>query len=330
MNKKELINSFEQFNNKKILIIGDVMIDAYMWGNVERISPEAPVPIVSITNREKRLGGAANVGLNVRALGAEAILCAVIGNDDNGNIFKQLLKKRNLTSKGILVDKNRDTTIKTRIICDNQHLLRVDEEICEPLTSNLENKFIEHLSNLISTDNIDAIIFEDYDKGNITPKIIEHIVAIANNKNIPTLVDPKKRNFNFYKNVSLFKPNFKEITEGLKIDIDKNNIQSIHKAAQKLQTKMNIKTVLITLSELGIFISDDGSYYNAPAQIRTIADVSGAGDTVISVASLCLASNFSAKQIAQFSNIAGGIVCEKVGVVPIDKKQLLNECLNIF
>ena len=135
-----------QFNNKKILIIGDVMIDAYMWGSVDRISPEAPVPIASITNREKRLGGAANVGLNVRALGAEAILCAVIGDDDNGNVFKQLLKKRNLTSKGILVDKNRDTTIKTRIICDNQHLLRVDEEICEPLTSNLENKFIEHLS----------------------------------------------------------------------------------------------------------------------------------------------------------------------------------------
>ncbi|RLD59443.1 MAG: D-glycero-beta-D-manno-heptose-7-phosphate kinase [Bacteroidetes bacterium] len=306
------------------------MIDAYMWGSVDRISPEAPVPIASITNREKRLGGAANVGLNVRALGAEAILCAVIGDDDNGNVFKQLLKKRNLTSKGILVDKNRDTTIKTRIICDNQHLLRVDEEICEPLTSNLENKFIEHLSNLISTDKIDAIIFEDYDKGNITPKIIEHIVAIANNKNIPTLVDPKKRNFNFYKNVSLFKPNFKEITEGLKIDIDKNNIQSIHKAAQKLQTKMNIKTVLITLSELGVFICENGSYFNAPAQVRTIADVSGAGDTVVSVASLCLASKFDAKHIAQFSNIAGGLVCEKVGVVPIDKEQLLNECLKLF
>ncbi|MCK5822872.1 MAG: hypothetical protein KAG95_02650 [Bacteroidales bacterium] len=330
MNKEKLINAFEQFNNKKILIVGDVMIDAYMWGSVDRISPEAPVPIASITNREKRLGGAANVGLNVRALGAEAILCSVIGDDDNGKIFKQLLKKRNLTSKGILVDKDRDTTIKTRIICDNQHMLRVDEEICEPLTSNLENKFIEQLSNLILTDKIDAIIFEDYDKGNITPKIIETIVSLANKKNIPTLVDPKKRNFSSYNNVSLFKPNFKEITEGLKIDIDKNNIQSIHKAAQRLQTKMNIKTVLITLSELGIFICEDGSYFNAPAQIRTIADVSGAGDTVISVASLCLASNFEAKHIAQFSNIAGGLVCEKIGVVPIDKEQLLNECLNLF
>ncbi len=330
MNKEKLKHSFEQFNNKKILIIGDVMIDAYMWGNVERISPEAPVPIVSIANREKRLGGAANVALNVRALGAEAILCAVIGDDDNGKIFQQLLKKRNLTSKGILVNKERNTTIKTRIICDNQHLLRVDEEICEPLSLTLENKFIEHLSKLISNDKIDALIFEDYDKGNITHRIIEHVVSLTNKKNIPTLVDPKKHNFNFYKNVSLFKPNFKETTEGLKIDIDKNNIESIHKAAQTLQTKMNIKTVLITLSELGIFICEDGSYYNAPAQIRDIVDVSGAGDTVISVASLCMASNFDAKNIAQISNIAGGIVCEKIGVVPIDKEQLLNECLSLF
>ncbi|MBE9468061.1 MAG: D-glycero-beta-D-manno-heptose-7-phosphate kinase [Bacteroidetes bacterium] len=306
------------------------MIDAYMWGRADRISPEAPVPIALITNREKRLGGAANVGLNVRALGAEAILCAVIGDDENGKVFKQLLKKRKLTSKGILVDKNRDTTIKTRIICDNQHLLRVDEEICEPLTSELENKFIEHLKNLILDNQIDAIIFEDYDKGNITPKIIENIVSLANKKNIPTLVDPKKRNFNSYNNVSLFKPNFKEITEGLKIDIDKNNIQSIHNAAQILQTKMNINTVLITLSELGIFICENDSYFNAPAQVRTIADVSGAGDTVISVASLCLALKFEAKYIAQFSNIAGGLVCEKIGVVPIDKQQLLNECLNVF
>lgn len=330
MTEKELSNIFSDFNSKNILIIGDVMLDSYMWGKVNRISPEAPVPIVSITKRENRLGGAANVALNVRALGANAILAAVVGDDERGKQFFELLEKRELSNKGIVKSKNRPTTVKHRVISDGQHLLRVDEETDQPLIDEIEEEFIHNTLILIQNKNIDAIIFEDYDKGVITPNVIKHVVNLANAKGIPTLVDPKKRNFNDYRNVTLFKPNFKELVEGLKLDIRKNDFDSIQEAAEHLQEEMRVKNVLITLSELGVFISNNGNYAQIPAQIRDISDVSGAGDTVISVATLCMSCNMEPEKIAAISNIAGGLVCEKVGVVPIDKEKLLEESIKFF
>lgn len=324
---KSIFDSFNQFN---ILIIGDVMIDSYMWGKVNRISPEAPVPIIMSSKQENRLGGAANVALNVQALGANPILCSVIGKDSKSQTFHNLLKERKLTSEGILEDENRKTTVKTRIISDNHHLLRVDEEIDTELEKEIETKFITKILTLLSDKQVNAIIFEDYDKGSITPEIIKSVVDFANKSNIPTLVDPKKRNFSEYKNVTLFKPNFKELIEGSKIDIKKGDFEGIFEASQKLHSELSAKYLLITLSELGVFISHDNSFQTIPAEIRDIADVSGAGDTLIGTASLCLAAGLGSDLIAGISNLAGGLVCEKIGVVPINKNQLFKETIEKY
>jgi len=321
---------FSKFGQLQILIVGDVMIDAYMWGKVDRISPEAPVPVISVSHRENRLGGAANVALNIQSLGATPVMCAMIGDDAKGKVFQNLLVKRQMTGVGILTSTHRKTTVKTRVISGNQHLLRIDDESSKPLDTELEQQFIDHTLNLMDQFPFAAIIFEDYDKGNITPRVIEQVVAKANRLNIPTLVDPKKRNFMAYQGVTLFKPNFKEICEGLKTDIPKGDFAALHLAAEKLRGQLRAGLIMVTLSEMGVYITSGGSYFRVPAEIRDIADVSGAGDTVISVAACCLASGFEPRDIAAISNLAGGLVCEKVGVVPVDKAQLLAEAEVFF
>lgn len=326
----DLKTVFDSFSTRKIFVIGDVMIDSYMWGKTNRISPEAPVPVVSIVDKENRMGGAANVGINVKSLDAEIVLCAVIGNDSYGDLFRELLKKRGMSDIGIIQSPYRPTTVKTRIIASNQHLLRVDEEESRPLSAEIESKFIKHTLDLISSHKPNAIIIEDYDKGNITPTIISEIVSKANDFNIPVLVDPKKRNFDYFKDVTIFKPNFKELVDGLKIEISKDDTKNVLKAVGDLRKKLNAKFVMTTLSDAGVVISDGENYFSMPAQKREIADVSGAGDTVISVAAVCLASGLSAFECAAISNIAGGLVCEKVGVIPVEKTLLLDECINLY
>ena len=237
------------------------------------------------------------------------------------------MKKRGLKTDGIIKHNSRITTVKTRVISDNQHLLRIDEEIKNSISEDAEKDLINNIQKIINDQKIDSIIFQDYDKGVITKKVIESVVEMARAKDIPTLVDPKKRNFHNFKNVTLFKPNFKELVEGLKLEIKKSDIDGIHEASRILQREQNIKIVMTTLSELGVYISDNGSYHQIPAEIRDIADVSGAGDTVVSTASLCLAAGLEPKKIAWISNISGGLVCEKVGVVPIEKELLLKECI---
>jgi len=330
VNKIELEKTFESFSNFNVLIIGDVMVDAYVWGKVERISPEAPVPIVSCVNRENRLGGAANVALNIKSMGANPILCSVIGNDEKGKDFLNLLTEIQHEQSGIVTSDHRRTTVKTRFISDNQHLIRVDEEDTHELADEIELEFIEHIKSLMDKHTIHAVVFEDYDKGVITKKLIEDITNLANQKEIPILVDPKKRHYKDYKNVSLFKPNFKEFVEGSNLDLEKGNIEGLFAEAKKFQNEMGINKLLITLSELGVFISNENTYEHIPAVVREIADVSGAGDTVISVATLCLAAGMQAKEVAAISNLAGGIVCEIPVVVPIDKDQLLSESIKIF
>ncbi len=325
MEKEQIIEAFQSFSSMKILVIGDVMIDSYMWGKVDRISPEAPIPVVAVTKKENRLGGAGNVALNVQSMGAEPILCSVIGKDMGEDLFFEIMRINNLNSEGIFSVSKRKTTIKTRVISDGQHLLRVDEELTTSLDSETEELFISKILTIIENKPVNAIIFQDYDKGVITPYVIEKVTNIANQKGIPTTVDPKKRNFNSYKNVTLFKPNFKELLEGLKLEFEKNDTKSLLQAAGRLHETNNFQNILITLSENGVFISNKKEHHKIPAEIRDIADVSGAGDTVISVATLCLAAGFPIQQIARISNLAGGLVCEKVGVVSIDKKRLLQE-----
>lgn len=315
--------TFDSFDKLKIVVIGDVMIDSYMWGKVNRISPEAPIPIVSIQKKEERLGGAANVGLNIKSLGAEPILLSVIGDDIYGKIFFDLLQQSKISTKGIVVNSKRKTTIKTRVIGKNQHLLRVDEEDTSDISFDIENKLLEKLENIISEHKVDAIVFEDYNKGVLTKRMIQESIRIANESNIPTLVDPKQDNFFEYKDVTLFKPNFKEFIQGFKLDIEKDNYKTISNFANQYIKQNNIKSMLITLSENGILISYANKYSHFDALEIDIADVSGAGDTVISVAALCLASGLSFDKIAQISNIAGSLVCEKVGVVQVSKNQLL-------
>lgn len=327
------MTNLEIFRSKidglNIMVVGDVMIDAYLWGKVDRISPEAPVPIVAVNRRENRLGGAANVALNIQALGATPILCSVLGNDVKSHDFMELLKEQKMPTDGIITSNDRVTTVKSRIIGNNAQMLRIDQEITAPLSVTDEGLLVERVAKILNDREIDAIIFQDYDKGNITPKVIEEVSALAKARNIPTTVDPKKRNFLNFKNVTLFKPNFKELKEGLNIDIKDVTKEKLAEAATMLHESQNIGIVFITLSEKGAFIADfrkeEPETVLIPAHLRKISDVSGAGDTVISVATCCLAMGLPTECLVNFSNLAGGIVCESVGVVPIDRQRLFSE-----
>ncbi|MFT3740852.1 MAG: PfkB family carbohydrate kinase [Breznakibacter sp.] len=325
--RDQLIHIFESFAKKNILIVGDVMIDAYVWGEVTRISPEAPVPILSKATHEARLGGAGNVALNIRSLGATPILCTIIGDDEKAKLLDSLLTENGLSGHGIIKDSTRITTVKTRLISQTHHLLRVDEEDSTRISPQLENRLIGKVRQIVENEKIDAIVFEDYDKGVITPTVIEGIVNFAKTLNIPTLVDPKKRNFLAYKEVSFFKPNLKEFKEGLGIEFAKSDKTAIEKAAKSYLEQTGTQHIMVTMAEQGVFICGHNNHAFFPAQVRNIADVSGAGDTVISVSALCLASGLPIPLVAQIANMAGGMVCEKPGVVPIDKNHLLQECL---
>jgi len=316
---------FQSFNKLKVLIIGDVMIDSYLWGNVERISPEAPVPIVHVQKRELRLGGAANVALNVQSLGATPILSSVIGDDADGASFLTLLKNNKLSTEGIIKSSERITTIKHRVIAGSHHMLRIDQEIDSSISKPDAKKLIGKAKKLIAK--CDAVIFEDYDKGVLNKLVINEIIAFCNKIGVPTIVDPKKRNFLFYQKASLFKPNKKELKDGLKLDSALKGRKEIEKAAQELKNQLKADTILITLSEEGVFIDNGSEKHLIPAHIREISDVSGAGDTVISIAALCYALKLPSKLVAGLSNLGGGIVCEQIGVVPIDKKTLLEEAI---
>jgi rfaE bifunctional protein kinase chain/domain len=325
VNKTEINQIFESFAKMRAIVIGDAMLDTYLWGKVDRLSPEAPVPIVAIAKRENRLGGAANVSRNIQSLGATPILFSIIGNDEHGKEFQNLLKDCNLSDKGILIDPSRNTTVKNRVISSGKHIVRIDEESTESINSELEEILIQKIKDEINANTIDVIVFVDYDKGVISKNIFDSINQLALEKGIPTAVDPKKRNFKNYKNVSLFKPNFKEFVEGTGLSIKKEDLDGIKQAAETFKKEQNLKLIFVTLSELGVMISNGVKEQYYPAVIRDIADVSGAGDAVISVASLAIASGLSQQTMALMSNLAGGLVCEKIGVVPVNKEQLAQE-----
>ena len=320
---------FSSFNDLTVLIIGDVMVDSYMWGHVTRISPEAPVPIVAVDKKEDRLGGAANVALNIQAMGATPILCSIVGDDKAGYLFADLLKKQKISTNFIIKSKQRTTTVKTRVIGNNHQMLRVDEEITTPLSKKENELLLSAVKKLIADKKIDIIIFEDYDKGCLNLDSINGIISLATKKNIPTAVDPKKNNFWGYTGVTLFKPNLKELREGLKLDFDPTNTNELNKVVSQFIKKQKIQTALITLSDKGMYVHNEKVKQIIPAHVRNISDVSGAGDTVISVAALCVASGMDAVVTAKLANLAGGLVCEQTGVVPINKKQLLQEAMAI-
>ncbi len=321
---------FQTFKNKKILVVGDVMLDRYMIGNVTRISPEAPVPIIELTQEEDRLGGAANVALNIVALGAQVILGSVIGNDPQGSQIKKLCQTAGIDDKAIYSTSTRKTTVKTRIIGNKQQLLRIDSEVKDYLTSEDEIAFLEQIKSIVASG-IDAIIFEDYNKGLLTQKVIDNIIQLSHEFGVITTVDPKKNHFSSYQGVTLFKPNLKELKEGLGLQFQFPEQKSeFEKAIGILHQKIKNTYTFVTLSEYGVAISDHTKVDYYDAHVRTISDVSGAGDTVIAVATLCLVAECTIQEVAQISNLAGGIVCEKSGVVSIQPNELKSEMLKLF
>ncbi len=329
MEKLKVNQVFQKFGNIRAMVIGDAMVDTYLWGVVDRISPEAPIPIVTVSRQEDRLGGAANVSLNLQALGATPVLVSTIGNDLKGDNFIRMMKDNNLTEEGILRSPNRKTTVKTRILSGTKQIVRVDEEIPDYINQEEEQKILNQIHRLVNEQQFDIIIFVDYDKGIITPTIIEDVIRLAKEKKILVAADPKKRNFSLYHHIDLFKPNFKEYKEGLGINLEKKELENILKTANAYKKEKQLGIIFITLSELGVLISNGVMENHFPAEIRDIADVSGAGDTVIAVASLCLAAGLPTKFMAQLSNLAGGLVCEKSGVVPIEKERLKIEARKI-
>lgn len=324
---------FREIEKMNVLVIGDVMVDSYLWGHVDRISPEAPVPIVSVSRRENRLGGAANVAINVRSLGANPILVSVIGQDEKGGAFIDLLKECGMSDKGIIQSPERVTTTKFRILGNNTQMLRVDEEMDKPLSPALRKQLLERITGLINAHSVSVIIFEDYDKGVIDSHLITEVSRLAAQKKIPISVDPKRLNFNDYHNITLFKPNLKELREGLRMDLAAEP-SAISPVAEQFRKDKQIDIMLVTLADKGMLIcykEGSGSICShIQARKRSISDVSGAGDTVISVASIGLALGLPPMQIAELANIAGGIVCEDIGVVPINRQRLKDEAILYF
>ena len=316
---------FTSFTTTKIGVVGDIMLDTYWWGVVDRISPEAPVPIVSLQRKETRVGGAANVALNLSALGAPTTLFSVVGKDAEGTELISLLNKEGINTSYIHVSDTRVTTNKVRVMGRNQQMMRLDHEHTNDITVEQEATLLASLYSYIDTEKPALIILEDYNKGVLTPNIISSVIDYCNAKGVPTAVDPKQKNFLAYKNCTLFKPNLKEVKEGLKITIGDVTLQNMNKVHAVLNDNLHNAISFITLSEHGVYFSDGNDQKLIPTHVRNISDVSGAGDTVIAVASLVYASSKNMLLAAEISNIAGGLVCELVGTAPINKKDLAAE-----
>ena len=321
---------FTSFTTTKIGVVGDIMLDTYWWGVVDRISPEAPVPIVSLQRKETRVGGAANVALNLRALGAPTTLFSVIGKDAEGAELASLLNKEGINTSYIYESETRVTTNKVRIMGRNQQMMRLDHEHTNDITAEQEAALLAGFYKYVDTENPSLIILEDYNKGVLTPNIITSVIDYCNEKGIPTAVDPKQKNFLAYKNCTLFKPNLKEVKEGLKITIGDITLQNMNKVHTVLNENLHNAISFITLSEHGVYFSDGQAQKLIPTHIRNISDVSGAGDTVIAVASLVYASSKNMLLAAEVSNIAGGMVCELVGTAPINKNDLAAEVVKLL
>jgi len=317
---------FHQFTELKVGVIGDVMLDTYWWGKVDRISPEAPVPVVAVAKKEQRIGGAGNVALNVRSLGAKVSVLSVLGKDGDGEQLTALLEAEGINTKYMVQSEQRITTNKIRIISRNQQMMRLDAEHTEDMIKTDEDKLLFAFEEFIAAEDPDVIILEDYNKGVLTTNVISAIISLCKKNNILTTVDPKRKNFFAYIGVDIFKPNLKEAKEGLNIIGDGAELLLLKDIHSSLAEKLKHKVSFITLSEKGVFYQQDKHSAVIPTHIRNVADVSGAGDTVIAVASLVFAATKNVELMAEVANIAGGLVCEEVGTVAIDKAKLLNEC----
>lgn len=320
-NSSSLLAAFKKLN---ILVIGDVMVDRYLKGSVDRISPEAPVPVVRLKSAENRLGGAANVALNLAALGAKPYLCSVVGKDESADHLLELLPEARINNRGIIQSEDRRTTVKTRVLAQSQQLIRVDSEDTFELNAQESETLLAKVRDILDQKDIDAILFQDYNKGVLSQKVIFEILLEALKRDIPTAVDPKARNFWAYKHCTLFKPNLKEIRAQVNFPVSPN-LEDLIKANELIRNKLGNQLTLITLSEHGLFIAGNQAGEIFPVPPRDIVDVCGAGDSVISIATLAMALQLDTAQMALLANLGGGQVCERVGVVPVDAEQLERE-----
>lgn len=328
MDKAAVNELFAKFRETEVLVLGDVMVDYYISGQVTRLSPEAPVPIVDVRGRDCRLGGAANVALNLKSLGANPVLCSVVGDDAKADVISDLLTDNNMEASGLIRLPERKTTVKYRIIGNNTQIARVDDETDALLTESEQEKFVFVVEDLIESHHFNAIVFEDYDKGLFSENVIRPIVKTARRKNIFTAVDPKRRNFSHYAEVDFFKPNLHELADGLNMRIqDSLPVGEVRSLSEQFAKRNGIRNMMVTLSERGLaFYSLDGDrFFHYPALRRHVSDVSGAGDTVLAVATLCMVCGLRAEWAAQAANLAGGLVCGHVGVRPVDPDKLKTE-----
>lgn len=312
------------FSELSALIIGDVMVDFYLFGEVNRISPEAPVPVVEISGKESRPGGAANVALNIQQLGAKPILLTMVGRDITGNLLINMLRDYGIKTNHILQNKNRLTTLKTRVFDEDKQVVRYDEEETDDVNEAQETQLIKEFKKIVTNEKPDVIILQDYNKGVLSKYFIKQILLLATKNGIPVAVDPKERNFFEYQAIDLFKPNLREFSEAIGYRINPKNIDSLRSGAEELRRKNRFKNLMVTLGSNGIFcFTKDGSSFVVPAKQIKAADVSGAGDTAISIASLAFAQKIPLKEIAHFANKGAAAVCKKVGVTPVSLKEVV-------
>lgn len=318
MRVKRYLEIEEQFNQKRILVIGDLMLDNYLWGDVKRISPEAPVPVVEVHESSSNPGGAANVAANLRSLGAQVTIGGAVGDDRDGIVLQELLEKLEMETTFVLKDSSRPTTVKTRIIARGQQVVRTDWEHTSGLSDNLRSSLLNDIQNVIDT--YDGVILEDYDKGFFDSNMIKSLIQICNIKNIPVFADPKKEHFFDFCCVTLVKPNSSEaaIATGT-ITITEDNIDVI---GSKLYKRLESSYLMITRGEHGISLFDTNGHHRIPTRARSVHDVSGAGDTVIATFTLAYLCSADSIEAAALANYAAGSVCEEVGVVPVTRGKL--------
>jgi len=315
---------FSSMQNRFIAVIGDVMLDRYIWGSVTRISPEAPVPVIDVARESNHLGGASNVALNIRSMGAVPVLFGVVGRDSNANELRMIFEQEKIITDFLVEDDARPTTVKTRIIAGSQHVARIDYEDRQQISEEVTRRVIDRLENHIGSINI--IILQDYNKGVVGPALIRQVIELAREHSIPVLVDPKFSNFFEYQGVTVFKPNRKETEDALKVRL--GDEASFAEAARTLRQRLHCDHVLLTLGEKGmLLLENEGELTRVDTRARKVADVSGAGDTVIATLAVALASGASMIEAAHIANFAGGLVCEEVGIVPVDRDKLYDAAL---
>jgi rfaE bifunctional protein kinase chain/domain len=314
----------QAFRDKRIMVIGDLMMDEYLFGSVNRLSPEAPVPIIEIEEDKLKFGGAANVAANVKGLGCIPFLVGGIGQDSMSENFLKMLHTEGMTGEGIIRFHDRPTTVKTRIIGRSQHIARVDREDCASLNSDESQKVIALVREHI--DDMDAVILEDYNKGFLSRTVIQEVIRLANDSHKTITVDPKFLNFMCFKNVSVFKPNLKETENALAVTIQKD--EDLDSAAKRLLHELQAENILITRGAYGMTLYEkNGTISHVPTRAWHVADVSGAGDTVIGTLTAALTGRATVKEAATLANYAAGIVCREIGVVPITLDAIREEYL---